>query len=137
VTGAWHRRAPLAAERRREESPAAFEEGSQSVHYRMSVYDEGHLLRYLTVRIPERVRTVWRHLGEPPEQEKLPEGIANQSKMDSDANTTDSRQPIPLYGPKSRLVRRSDLVAIGGRSGHCRANAEQVFVNDRGSDHSY
>ena len=103
MTGAWHRRAPLAAERRREESPAAFEEGSQSVHYKMSDYDGGHLVRYLTVRIPLRVRTVWRHLGEPPEQEKLPEGIANQSKMDSDANTTDSWQPVPLYGPKSRL----------------------------------
>jgi hypothetical protein len=58
VTGAWHRRAPLAAERRREVSPAAFEEGSQSVHYRMSDYDEGQLVRYLTVRIPMRARTV-------------------------------------------------------------------------------
>jgi hypothetical protein len=91
VTGAWHRRAPLAAERRREVSPAAFEEGSQSVHYRMSDYDGGQLVCYPTVCILVRVRTVWRRLGEPPEQEKLPEGIANQSKTDSDANTTDNQ----------------------------------------------
>jgi hypothetical protein len=65
---------------------------------------------------------------------KLPEGIANQSKTDSDANTTDSWQPTPLYGPESHLVRRSDLVAIGGRSGHDATFANRSLVTQSGSE---